>query len=67
MYFSVQLLQIDLTGILCEKSNNIIDVDEISLGVGVLLFILVQVPTNMYLLLPSPSQNFQSSPKSILL
>ena len=59
MYFSVQLLQIDLTGILCEKSNNIIDVDEISLGIGVLLFVLVQVPTNKFLFLISPSTNSQ--------
>ena len=43
--FFAQLLQNNLARVLCEKTNNIVDVNKISLGVSVLLFVLVQVPT----------------------
>ena len=42
-------IQIDPVRILNEKSNYFVDVDEISLGVSVLLFIFFQVPTDYFL------------------
>ena len=41
-------IQIDPVRILNEKSNYVVDVDEISLGVSVLLFIFFQVPTDYF-------------------